>query len=72
MPPARAVRDAGGTEPEKVRSALLAIKGFQGAEGEYNVDPNGDGLHGYNVVKNDGGKLVFVRRVEFPPEQEAI
>jgi branched-chain amino acid transport system substrate-binding protein len=63
---ARAIRDANGTEPEKVRSALLAIQGHVGAEGEYNFDPNGDGLHGYNVVRNDEGKLVFVRRVDFP------
>lgn len=63
---ARAIRDAGGTEPEKVRSALLAIRGHVGAEGEYNFDENGDGLHGYNVVKNDAGKVAFVRRVDFP------
>ena len=63
---ARAIGDAGGTEPEKVRAAILAIKGYQGAEGTYDFDQNGDGLHGYNIVKNDGGKIVFVRRVDFP------
>ena len=63
---ARAIRDAGGTEPERIRAALLAIRGHMGAEGEYNFDANGDGLHGYNVVKNDGGKIAFVRRVDFP------
>ncbi|MBV9655687.1 MAG: ABC transporter substrate-binding protein [Acetobacteraceae bacterium] len=63
---ARAIRDTGGMEPERVRAALLAIRGHAGAEGEYNFDPNGDGLHGYNVVRNDAGTLVFVRRVEFP------
>ena len=25
----------------------------------------GDGLHGYNIVRNDAGKIVFVRRFEF-------
>jgi branched-chain amino acid transport system substrate-binding protein len=63
---ARAINAAGGTDPEKIRAAILAIKGYPGAEGEYNYDENGDGLHGYNVVKNDGGKVVFVRRVDFP------
>ena len=62
---ARAIRDANSTEPEAIRSALLATKGYLGAEGEYSFDANGDGLHGYNIVKNDGGKLVYVRRVDF-------
>ncbi|MBV9655688.1 MAG: ABC transporter substrate-binding protein, partial [Acetobacteraceae bacterium] len=35
-PLARAIRDAGGTEPERMRAALLAIRGHAGAEGEYN------------------------------------
>ena len=65
---ARAIRDANSTEPEAIRSAILAIKGYLGAEGEYNFDANGDGLHGYNVVKNDGGTLAYVRRVDFPGE----
>ena len=43
-----------------------AIKGYAGAEGEYNFDANGDGLHGYNVVKNESGKIVFDKRVDFP------
>jgi len=65
---ARAIRDANSTEPEAIRSAILAIRGYLGAEGEYNFDANGDGLHGYNIVKNEGGKLVYVRRVDFPTE----
>ena len=65
---ARAIRDANSTEPEAIRSAILAIRGYLGAEGEYNFDANGDGLHGYNIVKNDGGNLVYVRRVDFPRE----
>ncbi|MBC7799854.1 MAG: ABC transporter substrate-binding protein [Gemmatimonadaceae bacterium] len=61
---ARAIGDAGGTEPEKIRAAMAAIRGFAGAEGEYNFDEKGDGLRGYNVVKNDAGKIVFDRRIE--------
>ena len=61
---ARAMADAGGTEPDKLRAALAAIKGFAGAEGEYNFDDKGDGLRGYNIVKNENGKVVFDRRIE--------
>ncbi len=61
---ARAIGDAGSTEPEKIRAALAAIRGFEGAEGEYNFDDKGDGLRGYNVVKNEAGKVVFDRRIE--------
>jgi branched-chain amino acid transport system substrate-binding protein len=61
-----AITDCGSTDPEKVRSAILAIRGFMGAEGEYNFDANGDGLHGYNVVRNENGKVVYDRRIDFP------
>ena len=62
---ARAINDANNTEPDALRRAILALRGFQGAEGEYNFDANGDGRHGYNVVRNDAGKIVFIRHVEF-------
>jgi branched-chain amino acid transport system substrate-binding protein len=61
-----AIKAAGTTEPEAVRKAILAIKDYQGVEGRYEFDEFGDGLHGYNVVKNDGGKIVFIKHVEFP------
>jgi branched-chain amino acid transport system substrate-binding protein len=61
---ARAMADAGGTEPDKLRAALVAIKGYAGAEGEYNFDDKGDGLRGYNIVRNENGKVVFDRRIE--------
>jgi branched-chain amino acid transport system substrate-binding protein len=63
-----AIKAAGGTDAEAVRKAILSIKGYQGVEGTYQFDENGDGLHGYNVVKNDGGKIVFMKHVEFPPK----
>jgi branched-chain amino acid transport system substrate-binding protein len=62
---AKAMADAGGTEPEKIRAALLAIRGHQGVEGTYSFDPTGEGLRSYNVVRNEGGRWVFVKRVEF-------
>jgi len=59
------INKAGSTDPAKIREAILAIKKFPGAEGEYNFDQNGDGLHGYNVVKNDKGNIVFDKHIEF-------
>jgi len=49
-------------------AAVAAIPGYKGLEGTYDFDSRGDGLHGYNVVKNDGGKIVFIKRVDFPVE----
>ena len=60
-----AMNKAGTTDPQKVREAILAIRGHKGAEGTYNFDGNGDGLHGYNIVKNDKGKIVFDKRLDF-------
>jgi branched-chain amino acid transport system substrate-binding protein len=60
-----AINKAGTTDPGKVRDAILATKGYKGAEGEYNFDQNGDGLHGYNIVRNEKGKIVFDKHIEF-------
>lgn len=62
---AKAIASAGSTDPQKIRDALLAIKSYQGVEGTYNFDNNGDGLHGYNIVKNDNGNIVVERRIDF-------
>jgi branched-chain amino acid transport system substrate-binding protein len=60
-----AINKAGSTDPTKNREAILALKKFPGAEGEYNFDQNGDGLHGYNVVRNEKGMIVFDKHIEF-------
>ena len=65
---ALAMNKAKSAQPDAIRKEILAIRGYKGAEGEYNFDKNGDGLHGYNVVKNDQGKLVFVEHVAFTPK----
>ena len=62
---AAAINKAGSTEPGKIREAILSTRKFPGAEGEYNFDPNGDGLHGYNIVKNEKGAIVFDKHIEF-------
>ena len=58
-----AIKKTGGTDHEKLRDALHAIRGFKGVEGTYNFDANGDGLTGYDIVRNENGELVFVKRI---------
>ena len=62
---AAAINKAGSTDSAKIREAILATQKFPGAEGEYNFDQNGDGLHGYNIVKNDKGTIAFDKHIEF-------
>ena len=60
-----AIEKAKSTDAEAIRAALLATKGLKGVEGTYNFDPNGDGVHGYNVVRNVNGKVSFIKHIEF-------
>ncbi len=62
---ANAMNTAKSTDAKKVRATILAIKGYKGVEGTYNFDQNGDGLHGYNIVENEKGKIVFKKRIDF-------
>lgn len=41
------------------------MKNYHGVEGSYNFDKNGDGLHGYNIVKNESGNIVVEKRIDF-------
>ena len=59
------INHAGSTDPGKIRDAILFTKGYKGAEGEYNFDQFGDGLHGYNIVRNEKGVVVFDKHFEF-------
>src|SRR5450432_2892323 len=60
-----AINKAGSTDPTKIREAILAVKKYPGAEGEYNFDQNGDGLHGYNVVRNEKGTIAYDKHIDF-------
>ena len=60
-----AIEKAKSTDAEAIRNAILSIKGLKGVEGTYNFDPNGDGVHGYNVVRNVNGKVSFIKHIEF-------
>ena len=62
---ARAINDAGTTDPQKIRAALLAVRGHKGTEGTYNYDEAGDGVRGYNIAKNESGEMKFMKRIEF-------
>jgi branched-chain amino acid transport system substrate-binding protein len=62
---ALAINTAKSTEPEAIRKAIVGIKSWKGVEGSYNFDENGDGLRGYNVVKNEGGKVAFIKHIDF-------
>jgi branched-chain amino acid transport system substrate-binding protein len=60
-----AITKAGDTDPGKIRAAILSTKGYKGAEGEYDFDQFGDGLHGYNIVRNERGTIVFDKHIQF-------
>ena len=61
-----AIEKVKSTDAEAMRQALLSTHGLQGVEGTYDFEPNGDAVHGYNVVRNERGKIVFLRRIDFP------
>ena len=60
-----AINKADSTDPARIRDNILGLKKFAGAEGEYNFDANGDGLHGYNVVRNEKGTIVYDKHIDF-------
>ena len=62
---AAAINKAGSTDPARSARRSWRPRSYKGAEGEYNFDQNGDGLHGYNIVKNDKGNIVFDKHIEF-------
>ena len=48
-----------------VKSNSQSIKGPEGVEGTHNFEPTGDGVHGYNVVRKEKGKVVLIEHIEF-------
>lgn len=66
---ALAIKNANSTKPDDIQKALHSIKGYKGIEGTYTFDKNGDGLHGYNIVKNENGNIVFVKHIDFVPKE---
>jgi branched-chain amino acid transport system substrate-binding protein len=58
---AEAMNKAKDLKPESIREAILGIKGFKGAEFEYNFDQNGDGLDHYHIIQNVNGELKLAK-----------
>ncbi len=56
---------ADGTSHTAVQQGLLNVRNFPGAEGMYNFDKNGDGLHGYTVVKFAGSTPKIIKVFNF-------
>ena len=50
-----AINKAGSTDPGRIREAILALEKIPGRRKANIIDPNGDGLHGYNVVREREG-----------------
>jgi len=60
----KAIGDAKGTDPEKLRSAIENMKGFQGVGGEITIDPKTHNPQKSAVIKaNKDGKPTFLTRV---------
>ncbi|HTT41261.1 MAG TPA: ABC transporter substrate-binding protein [Burkholderiales bacterium] len=65
---ANAINKAKSTQPEAIRKEILATCGYKGVEGTYCFDDNGDGLRGYNVVRNQDGNIAFIKHIDFPKQ----
>ena len=63
---AQAIANSKSTKPDDIRKGIIALRDFKGVEGTYRFDEAGDGLSGYNVLRNEKGKFVFVKHIEFP------
>ncbi len=62
---AQAINAAGSIDPQAIRQAILGIHGLRGINGTLSFDANGDGMRGLDIVRNDNGRINFVRRIEF-------
>lgn len=54
-----------GTSGPGIQKGIRAVQNYPGVEGTYNFDKNGDGLHGYSVVKINGGKVHLIKYDDF-------
>ena len=61
---AEAFKNAADLEPESIREAILALEDFEGVEGTYNFDENGDGLDAYYIVVNNENNIEVVTKIE--------
>lgn len=60
---AEVMKKSADLKPDTLRKGLLAIKGYEGAEGQYNFDANGDGLDHYHIVQNENNNFKLVKTI---------
>ncbi len=63
---AQAIIASKSTRPDDIRKGILGLREYKGVEGNFRFNEAGDGLSGYNVLRNDKGKLAFIKHIEFP------
>lgn len=63
---AKAVKEA-GPDRDKVREAILNLKGYEGVLGQYSFTANGDGRHSACVVEVKDGQPTLKKVVEVAP-----
>jgi len=56
--------ETAGTDPQAIRKAMLATKGYKGITGEYSFDEHGDGLRQLLITQVKDQKLVLVKVVK--------
>jgi branched-chain amino acid transport system substrate-binding protein len=63
---AEAMRRAPDLRPDSIRTAILGIQNFWGAEYVYNFDDNGDGLDHYHIVRNENDTIRLFKTIRVP------
>ena len=63
---AEAMRRAPDLRPDSIRTAILGIQNFWGAEYVYNFDDNGDGLDHYHIVRNENDAIKLFKTIRVP------
>jgi len=63
---AGAINKTKSTNAEAIRKAILSTCGYKNVESTYCFDENGDGLRGYNIVRNENGKVSFIKHIDNP------
>ena len=58
-----------GTGNHAIQHGIRKIAGYHGVEGTYSFDKNGDGLHGYWIVKLQHQKVVPIKYINFAKAQ---
>ncbi len=56
--------EQGGTDPQAIRKAILATKGYKGMTGEFTFDEKGDGLRQVYVAEVKNEKQVLIKVIK--------